>query len=102
MSRIDEIRARLARITVADLDLHATGDLAYLLDRVAELEGLAISLRNGHDNSLQAMGWQRMPDWACRQCRPNSEMLVDGFVCALHEADAIAARLQADAARGTP
>lgn len=25
-------------------------------------------------------------DWACRQCRPHSEILVDGFVCTWHRA----------------
>jgi hypothetical protein len=25
-------------------------------------------------------------DWACRECWPQSDMLVDGFLCAYHEA----------------
>jgi hypothetical protein len=28
------------------------------------------------------------PDWACAECRPESDVLVDGFVCCYHEARA--------------
>ena len=28
-------------------------------------------------------------DWACRECRPNSDTLVDGFLCAWHAARAL-------------
>ena len=33
-----------------------------------------------------------LPDWACRWCRPNSDMLADGFTCVYHDAAAILER----------
>ena len=37
-------------------------------------------------------------DWACAQCRPNSDILVPGFVCAFHQAEVIARRPPSDLA----
>jgi hypothetical protein len=34
------------------------------------------------------VSWAREADWACAECRPDSDMLVDGFVCVYHEARA--------------
>ena len=62
-----EERAQLAEAKVERLEKQA---LAFAT-RLAEIEPL------GSD------------DWGCVQCHPNSDILIDGFVCSTHQAIAL-------------
>jgi hypothetical protein len=33
------------------------------------------------------LNYDGTPDWACKKCRPNSDLLIEGFMCAYHVAE---------------
>lgn len=62
-----------------------------LSERERSLEGHLASLILYVENNLDIdKGWQR--DWCCAECRPDSDMLVEGFRCSYHAAKRVLLR----------
>lgn len=58
-------------------------------DNLVKAEGEIERLKVGLQSAQYWIFWHSQDwqgDWACVQCKPNSDMLIEGFVCAVHEA----------------
>lgn len=62
--------------TPAQVDAAPTQGMRELLERLSEEV----------EEAIEEGSYRRLPDWACVECRPDSEILVDGWLCARHEA----------------
>lgn len=101
----DHFSDEAARKQVAYLNGNSNIKVAELKRKLAEVEGERDALRELNAEmsyalkSLLAMvEWEYiqkvwMPDHACKQCRPRSELIVDGFKCGLHAARAVVIKI---------
>jgi len=80
---IEEIRKRVTKENTIRLVYGPQGrkDVTALLAEIDRLREVVVNLWKQADPPK---------DWACPRCRPESDMLVEGFVCAYHKAEDIA------------
>lgn len=81
------------------------GCISSLKRKLAEVEAerdalreLNVELSCALKSLLVIVEWEHiqkvwMPDHACKQCRPGSELIVDGFKCGLHAARAVVIKI---------
>ena len=84
-------------------------EVSELKRKLAEVEGARDALRELNvelscalKSLLAIVEWEHiqkvwMPDHACKQCRPGSELIVDGFKCGLHAARAVVIKIDSPA-----
>ena len=97
----ENLREREPRAGSAMVELHPDEVVAdrgesrrvagWLKDLLAELAAVKRQLDRLAQFVIRSFEACGAYDWACAQCKPSSDMLVDGFVCAYHEAKALAA-----------
>lgn len=81
-------------------------------EQLAQMTNLAEALQRERDEALAALSEREAdaeklaryivqhlchlvaPDYACKQCAPNAEYLIEGFVCGYHRAVAIDAAIK--------
>jgi len=62
---------------------------AELLKQISQLQTENERLRDALNDAYKYIHKQgTLGDWTCKQCRPSSGILVDGFVCQFHKAEA--------------
>lgn len=77
----------------------ANAEVERLSTRIADVERQRDEFAAAVIRYGQAGGFH---DWACAQCKPNSDMLVSGFVCTFHKAKASAEAVIAEQPKEQP